>query len=143
MPTNPMEGGGQRPSRCRASKAGEKVTGRAIHTHLMRLPACCTARFFRLHRGARPHQVDRYQRGEEKSPAFSASSPPTTSRKVIPDPYYGPAFHDQPILAIDKVRFIGDRSPSYSRPIPILPKPRRMRSSPNTRNCAVYDEVEP
>ncbi len=29
-------------------------------------------------------------------------------RKVIPDPYYGPAFHDQPILAIDKVRFVGE-----------------------------------
>ena len=26
-------------------------------------------------------------------------------RKVIPNPYYGPAFHDQPILADGKVRF--------------------------------------
>ena len=25
-------------------------------------------------------------------------------RRLIPDPYYGPAFHDQPILALDKVR---------------------------------------
>src|SRR5687768_14997451 len=23
-------------------------------------------------------------------------------RQLIPDPYYGPAFHDQPILALDK-----------------------------------------
>ena len=29
-------------------------------------------------------------------------------RKVIPEPYYGPAFHDQPILAIDKVRYVGE-----------------------------------
>src|SRR5438128_5968414 len=29
-------------------------------------------------------------------------------RKVIPSPYYGPAFHDQPILAIDKVHFVGE-----------------------------------
>ena len=29
-------------------------------------------------------------------------------RRVIPDPYYGPAFHDQPILALDKVRFVGE-----------------------------------
>jgi CO/xanthine dehydrogenase Mo-binding subunit len=29
-------------------------------------------------------------------------------RKVIPDPYYGPAFHDQPILAIDKVHYVGE-----------------------------------
>jgi CO/xanthine dehydrogenase Mo-binding subunit len=29
-------------------------------------------------------------------------------RKLIPDPYYGPAFHDQPILAMDKVRYAGE-----------------------------------
>src|SRR5881296_2408106 len=29
-------------------------------------------------------------------------------RRLIPDPYYGPAFHDQPILALDKVRFVGE-----------------------------------
>lgn len=28
--------------------------------------------------------------------------------KVIPDPYYGPAFHDQPILAIGKVHYVGE-----------------------------------
>src|SRR5207244_10158875 len=28
--------------------------------------------------------------------------------KVIPNPYYGPAFHDQPILAHEKVRHIGE-----------------------------------
>ena len=28
--------------------------------------------------------------------------------KVIPNPYYGPAFHDQPILAMEKVRFVGE-----------------------------------
>ena len=29
-------------------------------------------------------------------------------RKVIPNPYYGPAFHDQPILAIGKVHYVGE-----------------------------------
>ena len=29
-------------------------------------------------------------------------------KTVIPDPYYGPAFHDQPILAIDKVHYVGE-----------------------------------
>jgi CO/xanthine dehydrogenase Mo-binding subunit len=29
-------------------------------------------------------------------------------RKVIPQPYYGPAFHDQPILAIGKVHYVGE-----------------------------------
>src|SRR5262249_15832292 len=29
-------------------------------------------------------------------------------RTVIPNPYYGPAFHDQPILADGKVRYAGE-----------------------------------
>jgi CO/xanthine dehydrogenase Mo-binding subunit len=29
-------------------------------------------------------------------------------RALIPNPYYGPAFHDQPVLALDKVRYIGE-----------------------------------
>jgi CO/xanthine dehydrogenase Mo-binding subunit len=29
-------------------------------------------------------------------------------RRLIPNPYYGPAFHDQPILALDKVRYVGE-----------------------------------
>jgi len=28
--------------------------------------------------------------------------------EVIKDPYHGPAFHDQPILALDKVRYVGE-----------------------------------
>ena len=32
----------------------------------------------------------------------------TDVQKVMPDPYYGPAFHDQPVLAIDKVRYVGE-----------------------------------
>ena len=28
--------------------------------------------------------------------------------RLIPNPYYGPAFHDQPVLALDKVRFVGE-----------------------------------
>ena len=51
------------------------------------------------HGRARPHQVDRYQRGQGRCPASIASSPREDVRKVIPEPYYGPAFHDQPILA--------------------------------------------
>ena len=29
-------------------------------------------------------------------------------RKLIAEPYYGPAFHDQPILALDKVHHVGE-----------------------------------
>src|SRR6185437_5197872 len=59
-------------------EAREKVTGRAEYTHLMRLPG-----MFRV---------------------VTADD----VVKVIPNPYYGPAFHDQPILAMEKVRFVGE-----------------------------------
>src|ERR1043166_6914679 len=29
-------------------------------------------------------------------------------KTVVPDPYYGPAFHDQPVLALDQVRYVGE-----------------------------------
>ena len=29
-------------------------------------------------------------------------------KTVIPKPYFGPAFHDQPILALEKVHFVGE-----------------------------------
>lgn len=29
-------------------------------------------------------------------------------RKVMPEPYYGVMFHDQPVLALDKVRYVGE-----------------------------------
>ncbi|HEY9214396.1 MAG TPA: xanthine dehydrogenase family protein molybdopterin-binding subunit [Ancylobacter sp.] len=29
-------------------------------------------------------------------------------RAIVPEPYYGPAFHDQPVLALDKVRYVGE-----------------------------------
>jgi CO/xanthine dehydrogenase Mo-binding subunit len=29
-------------------------------------------------------------------------------RTIVAEPYYGPAFHDQPVLAIDKVRHVGE-----------------------------------
>ena len=57
--------------------------------------------------------------------------------KVIPDPYYGPAFHDQPILAMDKVRFVGE-------PVAVV-----LAADPHIADAAVqaitaeYEELEP
>src|SRR5262249_40146155 len=50
-------------------------------------------------------------------------------RRVIPDPYYGPAFHDQPILAIDKVRFVGE-------PVAVV-----VASDPHIAEAAVHEIV--
>jgi len=88
-------------------EAREKVTGRAEYTHNLRLPGMLFGRIFRstvAH--GRIRSID----------ASAAAAVPgvyrvVTSddvRKVIPHPYYGPAFHDQPILAIDKVHYVGE-----------------------------------
>jgi len=132
MPTNPM-GGGQIGRSVPRSKAAKRH-GRAEYTHLMRLPGMLYGKIFRstvAH--GRIKSID--TSAAKKIPGVFRVITSDDVRKVIPDPYYGPAFHDQPILAIDKVRFIGEPVAVVLAADPILPKPRRMRSSPNTRNC--------
>jgi CO/xanthine dehydrogenase Mo-binding subunit len=85
----------------------DKVTGRAEYTHLMQLPGMLHAKVFRstvAH--GRIKSID--TSAARKVPGVYAVYTSDDVRKVIPDPYYGPAFHDQPILAIGKVHFIGE-----------------------------------
>src|SRR5882762_6326700 len=88
-------------------EAREKVTGRAEYTHNLRLPGMLYGRVFR----------STVSHGRIKSIDTSAAKAmPGVYRvvtaedviKVIPHPYYGPAFHDQPILAIAKVHYVGE-----------------------------------
>jgi CO/xanthine dehydrogenase Mo-binding subunit len=88
-------------------EARDKVTGRAEYTHLMQLPGMLHAKIFRstvAH--GRIKSID--TAAALKIPGVYAVYTGADVRKVIPEPYYGPAFHDQPILAIDKVHFIGE-----------------------------------
>src|ERR1700674_5174066 len=106
MSTNPM-GGGQIGRSVPRLEAREKVTGRAEYTHLMRLPGMLHGKIFRstvAH--GRIKSVD--TSAAKKIPGVFRVITSDDVRKVIPDPYYGPAFHDQPILAMDKVRFVGE-----------------------------------
>src|ERR1700684_2267582 len=88
-------------------EAREKVTGRAEYTHNLRLPGMLHGKVFR----------STVAHGRIKSIDTSAAKAvPGVYRvvtsedviKVIPHPYYGPAFHDQPILAIGKVHYVGE-----------------------------------
>jgi CO/xanthine dehydrogenase Mo-binding subunit len=84
-----------------------KVTGRAEYTHNLRLPGMLHAKLFR---STRPHA--RILGIDTRAAAAMAGVFRVVTiadvRTVIPDPYYGPAFHDQPILADGKVRFAGE-----------------------------------
>src|ERR1700722_14345824 len=84
-----------------------KVSGRADYTHHVRLPGMLVGKVFR---STVPHgrilSID-----TEAAKALPGVYRVVTAQdilKVVPDPYYGPAFHDQPILAIDKVRHVGE-----------------------------------
>jgi CO/xanthine dehydrogenase Mo-binding subunit len=106
MSVNPI-GGGQIGRSVPRLEAREKVTGRAEYTHLMRLPGMLHGKIFRstvAH--GRIKSID--TSAAKKIPGVFRVITSDDVRKVIPDPYYGPAFHDQPILAIDKVRFVGE-----------------------------------
>src|SRR5215204_3376836 len=88
-------------------EARAKVTGRAEYVHNLRLPGMLYGKVFRstvahgrirridVSAAAALEGVHRVVTGEDV-------------RKLIPNPYYGPAFHDQPILALDKVRHVGE-----------------------------------
>src|SRR5262252_1236472 len=88
-------------------EAREKVNGRAEYTHLMQLPGMLHAKIFRstvAHGRIKSIDVS----GAREVPGVYAVYTSEDVLKVIPDPYYGPAFHDQPILAVGKVHYIGE-----------------------------------
>jgi CO/xanthine dehydrogenase Mo-binding subunit len=88
-------------------EAREKVTGRAEYTHTMQLPGMLYGKIFRstvAH--GRIKSID--TSAAKEVPGVYRVVTSDDVRKVIPEPYYGPAFHDQPILAIDKVHYVGE-----------------------------------
>jgi CO/xanthine dehydrogenase Mo-binding subunit len=109
-------------------EAREKVTGRAEYTHTMRLPGMLHGKIFRstvAHGRIKSIDTSAAKRIPGVHGVFTADD----IRKVIPDPYYGPAFHDQPILAIDKVRFVGE-------PVAVV-----VASDPHVAEAAVHEIV--
>src|SRR5689334_147309 len=88
-------------------EARAKVTGQAEYTHTMQLPGMLYGKVFRstvAH--GRIKSVD--TSAAKEVPGVYRVVTSEDVRKVIPEPYYGPAFHDQPILAIDKVHYVGE-----------------------------------
>ncbi|MGH7008594.1 MAG: xanthine dehydrogenase family protein molybdopterin-binding subunit, partial [Stellaceae bacterium] len=84
-----------------------KVTGRADYIHNLRLPGMLHGKIFRsVVAHGRIRRVD--IAAARQVPGVHAVYVSDDICRVIANPYYGPAFHDQPILAIDKVRHIGE-----------------------------------
>ena len=84
-----------------------KVTGRAEYVHNLRLPGMLHGKIFRstvAHGRIKRLDVSAARAVEGVHRVITGAD----IRTVIPDPHYGPAFHDQPILALDKVRYAGE-----------------------------------
>ncbi|HTH98416.1 MAG TPA: xanthine dehydrogenase family protein molybdopterin-binding subunit [Stellaceae bacterium] len=88
-------------------EARDKVTGRAEYTHHLRLPNMLYGKIFR---STVPHGLIKHIDVEAARAVPGVFRVVTIEdiRTVIPHPYYGPAFHDQPVLADGKVRFAGE-----------------------------------
>ena len=64
-------------------------------------------------------------------------------RRVVPEPYYGPAFHDQPVLAIDKVRHVGEPVAVVLAADPhVAAEAAELITAEYEELPAVFDEVE-
>jgi len=84
-----------------------KVSGRAEYVHHLRLPGMLVGKIFRstvAH--GRIKRID--VTAAQALPGVVSVITGEDIRTVIPHPYYGPAFHDQPILALDKVHYVGE-----------------------------------
>jgi len=84
-----------------------KVTGRADYVHNLHLPGMLYGKIFR---STMPHaRIKRLDVSAARAaPGIHRVVTCDDIRTIIPNPYYGPAFHDQPILADGKVRHIGE-----------------------------------
>ncbi|MEX2034969.1 MAG: xanthine dehydrogenase family protein molybdopterin-binding subunit [Xanthobacteraceae bacterium] len=120
----------------------DKVTGRAEYTHTMRLPGMLHAKIFRstvAH--GRIKKVD--TSAAKKVPGVLHVVTIDDVKKVIPNPYYGPAFHDQPILADGKVRFVGEPVAVVLAADPhVAEEAVQLITADYEELPAIYDEVE-
>jgi CO/xanthine dehydrogenase Mo-binding subunit len=119
-----------------------KVTGRAEYIHNLRLPGMLHAKIFRspiAHGRIRSIDVAAAKAHPGVTSVFTSDD----IRRIIPNPYYGPAFHDQPILAIDKVRHIGEPVAVVLAEDPhVAEEAARLITAEFDELPAVMDEVE-
>lgn len=85
----------------------EKVTGRAEYTHHLKLPGMLYGKIFRstvAHGRIRSIDVSAARAIEGVHSVITGQD----ILSIVPDPYYGPAFLDQPVLALEKVHYVGE-----------------------------------
>src|SRR3990172_1393058 len=84
-----------------------KVTGRAEYVHNLRLPGMLYGKIFRS--SISHGRIKRIDTAAAR--ALAGVHSVVTAREIqtiAPAPYYGRAFLAQPVLAVDKVRYVGE-----------------------------------
>src|SRR5438105_5833383 len=119
-----------------------KVTGRAEYVHNLRLPGMLYGKIFRssvAHGRIKHIDVSAARALAGVHSVVTAAEVKT----IVPDPYYGPAFHDQPVLAVDKVRYVGEPVAVVLASDPhVAEEAAHLISAEYEELPAVYDEVE-
>jgi CO/xanthine dehydrogenase Mo-binding subunit len=119
-----------------------KVTGRAEYVHNLRLPGMLYGKIWRStvsHGRIKRLDVSAAQAVGGVHRVVTGED----IRKLIPEPYYGPAFHDQPILAMDKVRYVGEPVAVVLAADPhVAEEAAHLIVAEYEELPAVYDEVE-
>jgi CO/xanthine dehydrogenase Mo-binding subunit len=123
-------------------EANAKVTGRVEYVHAMRLPGMRVAKLVRstvAHGRIKAINLDEAL----KVPGVERIVTSADIVKIIPHPYYGPAFHDQPILAMEKVRYVGEPIAAVlARDPHVAEQAARLVAVEYEELPAVFDEVE-
>src|SRR5687768_11816918 len=119
-----------------------KVTGRAEYVHNLRLPGMLYGKIFRS--SVAHGRIRRIDTAEARALAGVHSVVTAEDVKtLLPEPYYGPAFHDQPVLAVDKVRYVGEPVAVVLASDPHVAEEAVHRIHAEYDELpAVYDEVE-
>src|SRR4051812_20600445 len=119
-----------------------KVTGRAEYVHNLRLPGMLYGKIFRS--TVAHGRIKRIDTSAARAMAGVHSVVTAAEVKtVVPDPYYGPAFHDQPVLALDKVRYVGEPVAVVLASDPhVAEEAVHLITAEYDELPAVYDEVE-
>jgi CO/xanthine dehydrogenase Mo-binding subunit len=119
-----------------------KVTGRAEYVHNQRLPGMLYGKIVRstiAHGRIVKLDVSAAQALEGVHRVVTIDD----VLKVVPNPFYGPAFHDQPILAAGKVHYVGEPiAVVLARDPHVAEAAAQLVEAEYEELPAVFDEVE-
>jgi CO/xanthine dehydrogenase Mo-binding subunit len=119
-----------------------KVTGRAEYVHNLRLPGMLYGKIFRS--SVAHGRIKRIDTAAARAVAGVHSVVTAEDvKKIVPEPFYGPAFHDQPVLAVDKVRYVGEPVAVVLASDPhVAEEAVHLITAEYDEMPAVYDEIE-